>query len=548
MQKMQLTIPEPCHENWQQMTPTQQGRFCHACAKEVVDFSMMTDTEVLNYFTTLTHEKVCGRALPSQLNRTISRPKEPKKRLFWYWNYIVVFFMLFSKSHAIKAQGQMKPVTERSPVKFSENYKDQVNVMGQTKTGSRVITGKVTDVDGNAVSFASIRIKGTDTGISADAVGMYSIRVKNKDVLVITGASYKQTEVSVESRNEINIVLETLRGVFAGEVILVSRYGRNGYYGDYDVSKNVAVIQVKDDKSGLPVPKAKIVIAKGNVHDTVIADKNGNYKLKGIKTRDDYYLKVDSEGYTPVEFSISATDFKERKKIWQVSLTKLKTSLEKSVTGAQVRASADFHKGKETVVRLGSISAVSIAKAPLYVVDGTVVPNGNEINPDDIEDISVLQGPAAMALFGTDASNGAILITTRKAKVKTMDTVAIKANVDYSAKGLMGAVIPGIRITTYADLKARVSTLFADSLKIFPNPVPRGNAFSLALKLKQTGSHYIQVTDAAGTIVLQKQVHALVKEYKETMPADARWGAGVYHIRVFDNKNKLISKSSFIVR
>ncbi|HQY12993.1 MAG TPA: hypothetical protein PK133_12300, partial [Ferruginibacter sp.] len=61
MQKLHLSIPDPCHENWHHMTPTQQGRYCNACAKEVVDFSMMNDTEVLNYFTRLTHEKVCGR-------------------------------------------------------------------------------------------------------------------------------------------------------------------------------------------------------------------------------------------------------------------------------------------------------------------------------------------------------------------------------------------------------------------------------------------------------------------------------------------------------
>lgn len=35
MQKLQLSISEPCHENWHNMTPTEQGRFCNACAKEV---------------------------------------------------------------------------------------------------------------------------------------------------------------------------------------------------------------------------------------------------------------------------------------------------------------------------------------------------------------------------------------------------------------------------------------------------------------------------------------------------------------------------------
>src|SRR4051812_10475679 len=104
MQKLQISIPEPCHENWQNMTPSDQGRFCNACAKTVVDFSMMSDHEVLSYFSTVSNEKVCGRALSTQLHREIKMPREPKKKLFWYWNYIVMFFIFFSKSSQSKAQ------------------------------------------------------------------------------------------------------------------------------------------------------------------------------------------------------------------------------------------------------------------------------------------------------------------------------------------------------------------------------------------------------------------------------------------------------------
>ena len=42
-------IPEPCHENWEQMTPVQQGRYCGSCCKQVVDFSQMSDKQVLLY-------------------------------------------------------------------------------------------------------------------------------------------------------------------------------------------------------------------------------------------------------------------------------------------------------------------------------------------------------------------------------------------------------------------------------------------------------------------------------------------------------------------
>ena len=101
MQQFQLNIPEPCHQSWDNMTPTEQGRFCNACAKEVIDFSMMTDNEVLNYFNTLTHDKVCGRALPSQLDRAIMPSKDPAKKRFWYWHYITLFFLLFSKNDLV---------------------------------------------------------------------------------------------------------------------------------------------------------------------------------------------------------------------------------------------------------------------------------------------------------------------------------------------------------------------------------------------------------------------------------------------------------------
>ena len=55
---------------------------------------------------------------------------------------------------------------------------------------SRVVTGKVTDTDGNSVPFATIKIKNTNTGVSADATGAYSLRANSNNVLVISGASF----------------------------------------------------------------------------------------------------------------------------------------------------------------------------------------------------------------------------------------------------------------------------------------------------------------------------------------------------------------------
>ena len=86
------------------------------------------------------------------------------------------------------------------------------------------------------------------------------------------------------------------------------------------------------------------------------------------------------------------------------------------VAGIQVRSQSVAKLGASTVVRLRGENGLGIGGGALYVVDGTVVPSGIDINVDDIENVSVLQGPAASGLFGSDGSNGAIVITTKKAR------------------------------------------------------------------------------------------------------------------------------------
>ena len=61
-----ITIPEPCHQDWNKMTPDETGRFCNSCAKSVVDFTKMLPDEIHVYFQQ--HSNVCGRFKNSQLD------------------------------------------------------------------------------------------------------------------------------------------------------------------------------------------------------------------------------------------------------------------------------------------------------------------------------------------------------------------------------------------------------------------------------------------------------------------------------------------------
>jgi TonB-linked SusC/RagA family outer membrane protein len=101
----------------------------------------------------------------------------------------------------------------------------------------------------------------------------------------------------------------------------------------------------------------------------------------------------------------------------------LNNALAGKVAGVQVRSQSTVKLGANgyAAIRLRGESSLTGASNVLYVVDGNIVPTASsgDINPDDVEDISVLQGPAAAAIFGSQGANGAIVVTTKRGKKGT---------------------------------------------------------------------------------------------------------------------------------
>ena len=75
----QISIPEPCSEDWDAMTPDAQGRFCGVCQKSVVDFTGKTPDEIARILSERLGQKVCGRFRKEQL-KTTYRLEIPLKR------------------------------------------------------------------------------------------------------------------------------------------------------------------------------------------------------------------------------------------------------------------------------------------------------------------------------------------------------------------------------------------------------------------------------------------------------------------------------------
>lgn len=132
--------------------------------------------------------------------------------------------------------------------------------------------------------------------------------------------------------------------------------------------------------------------------------------------------------------SVAVVNSKEIEKRPVNSIT---TALEGLAPGVQVSSSGTAGPDGSPSILIRGLNTVNGTNAPLYVVDG-VIYNGTvaDINPDDVESMSVLKDAASCALYGAKGANGVILITTRKAKDKGKVDVTLKINQGIYQRGL----------------------------------------------------------------------------------------------------------------
>ena len=111
---IEFTVPVPCHENWNNMSPNEQGRFCASCQKSVVDFTDMTDHELLLFFKNKATQ-TCGRFRTDQLNKEILLEQPKKINWFKYFLQLCIPTLLVAcdeKSHRkVSASREKKVMT-----------------------------------------------------------------------------------------------------------------------------------------------------------------------------------------------------------------------------------------------------------------------------------------------------------------------------------------------------------------------------------------------------------------------------------------------------
>lgn len=95
---LKISIPKPCHEDWEAMIPNEQGRHCNSCVKTVIDFTSMSDEEVKHFLLHKKEGSLCGRFRTAQLHQiTIELPENIFHIPLPFWKkFLAACLLVFS--------------------------------------------------------------------------------------------------------------------------------------------------------------------------------------------------------------------------------------------------------------------------------------------------------------------------------------------------------------------------------------------------------------------------------------------------------------------
>lgn len=260
----------------------------------------------------------------------------------------------------------MDMILDNSGYTYQELANNLIVIMPKgARLSSVKITGKVLDQTGETLIGASVKIKGTSEGVTTDENGAFTINVPDDAVLIISYVGFKTQEIPVAGKTTLNITMQPNEKMM-NEIV-------------------VTALGIKREQKALGYAVSTITSEQIN------ASGNTNFasalygKAAGVK------ITTAPGGAT-------------------------------SAVNIQIRG----------------VNSLNYNTQPLYVVDGVQIRNNNEtggaggntgdywsdsrirgngildINPTDIENLTVLKGASATALYGSDASSGVVVITTKK--------------------------------------------------------------------------------------------------------------------------------------
>lgn len=187
-----LSIPKPCAQKWSSFTPAGGGGFCSACNKVVVDFTKLSDQDIIEYFLD-NPTKTCGRFHPDQLKTfTLRQPVKVKPGWMLLKAGLISFLMMVVSKPSI-AQQAGNTQTEWS-----------VNKTSADTTGHNFKGVVFAKEDHSALPGVNVVLKGTPYGTATDAEGRFEFprKVKDGDVLIFSFIGLITKEFKVNGKRD----------------------------------------------------------------------------------------------------------------------------------------------------------------------------------------------------------------------------------------------------------------------------------------------------------------------------------------------------------
>ena len=261
------------------------------------------------------------------------------------------------------------------------------------QTGSTVnVRGTVRDAAGEPVIGASILLQGTTSGVVTDYDGNFSLQAPGNGTLVISYVGYVTQTVAIQNRNRLEIILQE-DAELLDEVVVIGY----GTARKTDLTGSITAIGEKDFHKGMVTDPASLI--SGKVAGVQITSNGGRAGGGAtIRIRGGASLNASNDPLIVID-------------------------------GMPVDASTELD-GKPKIA--GSSNALSM------------------INPNDIETMNILKDASATAIYGSRASNGVIIITTKKGR-------SGKVNIGINSQNSLGTVAKRIEVLTGDEFRELVT-------------------------------------------------------------------------------------------
>ena len=196
-QTLSVSIAKKKKKKWDQFAPTPEGGFCSVCQKNVIDFTTLSDAEVIAFFKNKP-AYTCGRFRPTQLRTYSLRTQHtsPTKRSLLHVGMLSMLALLATKQgYAQILPESTFPTTAQLPIHNEIVINDMV-------TG--IAKGIVTDDSNQPLPGVSVSIKGTTLGTTTDANGRFELNqeLKPGDVLVFAFIGFETKEYIIPKQND----------------------------------------------------------------------------------------------------------------------------------------------------------------------------------------------------------------------------------------------------------------------------------------------------------------------------------------------------------